>query len=90
LKQEDLVISWPDIEIDLRRVLEHPGFVELSHHAEACNPWAVAIRLCVGSEGEGVAFRGVTWFCATSLSGVLTKAVCALERLGPIREVDGI
>jgi hypothetical protein len=78
------VISWPDIEIDLRRVLEHPGFVELSCHPELYLPWAIGLRL-----GAVPGRDAISWFFGVSLLAPLGQAVCALERLGPTRKVDG-
>jgi hypothetical protein len=70
------VTLWPDIERDLRRVLEHAGFVELSRHPELEMPWAVGIQL-------GVPWNPlrITWFRATSLIGALAQAVVGIERL---------
>jgi hypothetical protein len=78
------VIFWPDIEIDLRRVLEHPGFVVLSCHPEFDLPWAIGLRL-----GAVPGRDAISWFSCVSLSAALTQAVCALERLGSTRKVDG-
>jgi hypothetical protein len=79
------VISWPDIEIDLRRVLEHPGFVELSHHAELDLPWAIGLRL-----GAVPGRDAISWFSGVSIFAALGRAICALERLGPTRKAEGV
>lgn len=65
--------AWPDLDDDLRRVLEHPGFVEISNWPAFIQPWAVGVRF------DGLR---ITWFRAESLSTALTQAVCAMERLG--------
>jgi hypothetical protein len=77
------VISWPVIEGDLRRVLEHPGFDELSCHPELDLPWAIGLRL-----GAVPGRDAISWFSCVSLSAALTQAVCALERLGATRTVE--
>jgi hypothetical protein len=78
------VISWPDIEIDLRRVLEHPGFVEFSHHAEFDLPWAIGLRL-----GAVPGRDAISWFSGVSIFAALTQAVCALEGLGQDPDGEG-
>jgi hypothetical protein len=74
--------AWPDLEDDLRRVLEHPGFVELSNWPELDLSWKLGLRLGAESESPAIAWGRITWFCATSLPAVLTQAVCGLELLG--------
>jgi hypothetical protein len=83
------VTPWPDIKDDLRRVLEHPGFVELSNWPEL-DAWKLGIRLGAGPENPVIAWGRVTWFCATSLPAVLTQAICGLEQLGaPFQIAEG-
>lgn len=66
---------------DLYRILEHPGFVELSNWPELDEPWAIGIRL-----GCDPSASMITWFRGQTMSSVLTQAVCGIERLGAPRE----
>lgn len=69
------MIVWANIEPDLRRVMEHPGFVEISHHSDLGQPWAVGLNLSTAG--------GITWFHAHSLSAALTLAIVGIERIFP-------
>lgn len=66
-----------DIERDLLRVLDHPGFVEVSHHPELERPWAVGIDLTIWQDkGDR---RAITWFYALNVTAALTLAVIGIE-----------
>jgi hypothetical protein len=62
---------------DLYRVLEHPGFLEISRWPELDEPWAIGIRLNASHTDPLI-----TWFRGQTMSSVLTQAVCGIERLG--------
>ena len=61
-------------EAKVRRVLAHPGFVEISQWPDLREPWAIGLRL--GDDHR------ITWLHGHSRGEVLGKAERAIELLG--------
>jgi hypothetical protein len=61
---------------DLDRVIDYPGFVEISNHFELEKPWAVGIRF-----GEDLTCP-ITWFIASSMEESIMQAAIRIECIG--------
>jgi hypothetical protein len=61
---------------DLLRVMEHPGFIEVSQWPDLREPWAVGLRLGDGHE--------ITWLHGVTREAVVMRAIRAIEVLGVV------
>jgi hypothetical protein len=62
------------MHLDLRRVLTHPGFVEISRWQIMPEPVAIGLRL-----GDGPT---ITWFHGDTIDATLQRAIRGIELLG--------